>query len=563
VGRWSIPVSAAYMLWRYSPLFPSLGVFSVVLGALMLGESLGFPRLGGRRSWHDRIAGTYTVDATKPFTPPRHQAEVGEWNEGDEEAAIASVVMSPLMSEEPPQQSRLWLWMRQNPSKTLFAIALLSMGAVLGTLVGTQVYIQTQENRRISEQGNQKQFLQLEQRLKSSSAVTLEERQRTIIALGTLKYPQATKYLVNLLTQETNPILVNTIQEALVNVGTDAIDDLRRQNQLLGNTLDTTNSNPQVIQQQLANQRVINKILIAYSSKMKDIDLTRTRLGNTSDGQNTFTLSLERLDLWGVNFRGANLDQASFKGSRFRDPGADGYWDTFDDAIADLSQAQLKQANFSEANLSRVLLNKSDLSRATLNKANLAGARLIGSNLSSAQLVGADLRNVVLENATLTGADLGEAKLNEAELYGARLNRAIAIGAQLSYANLTKTDWQAADLSGAYLDHVNLANANLSTARLTGAILRSANLEGANLRNTDLTLADLQGANVANVDFQGAMFFPSEQDQVDQAVQTPQDKKQTPASAIVKGVDFSQSKNLVPDQIAYICRHEGIHPRCF
>jgi uncharacterized protein YjbI with pentapeptide repeats len=547
------------MLWRYSPLFPNLGVFSVVLGALMLGESLGFPRLGGRRSWHDRIAGTYTVDATKPFTPPRQQAEVGEWNEGDEEAAIASVVMSPLMSEEPPQQSRLWLWMRQNPSKTLFAIALLSMGAVLGTLVGTQVYIQTQENRRTSEQGNQKQFLQLEQRLKSSSAVTVEERQRTIIALGTLKYPQATQYLVNLLTQETNPILVNTIQEALVNVGTDAIDDLRRQNQLLGNTLDTANSNSQIIQQQLANQRVINKILIAYSSKMKDIDLTRTRLGNTSDGQNTFTLSLERLDLWGVNFRGANLDQASFKGSRFRDPGADGYLDTFDDAIADLSQAQLKQVNFSEANLSRVLLNKSDLSRATLNKANLAGARLIGSNLSSAQLVGADLRNAVLENASLTGADLGEAKLNEAELYGARLNRAIAIGAQLSYANLTKTDWQAADLSGAYLDRVNLTNANLSTARLTGAILRSANLEGANLRNADLSLADFQGANVANVDFQGAIFFPGGQDQANQFVQTPQLGSQ---SAVVKGVDFSQSKNLDAKQLAYICTQGGIHPRC-
>jgi uncharacterized protein YjbI with pentapeptide repeats/uncharacterized RDD family membrane protein YckC len=565
VGRWSIPVSAAYILWRYSPLFPNLGVFSLVLGSLMLGESLGFPRWGGRRAWHDRLAGTYTIDATKPFTPPRQrQVGGGEWNEGDEESAIESVVMSPVVPQEPPQQSRLLLWMRQNPSSTLFAIALLSMGAVLGTLVGTQVYIQTQENQRTSDQGKQKQFLEFEQRLKSNSATTVEERQRTIIALGTLNYPQATQYLVSLLTQETNPILLNTIQQALVNVGTSAIEDLKRQNQLLGNTSNTANTNPgsssQVLQQQLQlNQRVINKILAVYSSQMKDIDLKSARLGQTSDGQNIFALSLDRVDLWGVNFKGANLDQASFKNSRFRGPGNDRHWDTFDDAIADLSQTQLKQANFSEANLSRVLLNKSDLSRATLNKANLAGARLIGANLSSAQMVGADLRNAVLENASLTGADLGEAKLNEAELYGARLSRAIAIGAQLSYANLTKTDWQAADLSGAYLDHVNLTNANLSTARLTGAILRSANLEGANLRNTDLSLADFQGANVANVDFQGAIFFPPGQDQANQFVQTPQLGSQ---SAVVKGVDFSQSKNLDAKQLAYICTQGGIHLRC-
>ncbi len=560
LGRWTLPLSVVYILWRYSFLFPNLLIFTGLAAFAILAEGMGFPRFQGNRALHDRIAGTYTIDANKPFIPPSGQNP--EWNEADEEAAIASIVMSPDTTSS-GLKSNLWRLIQRNPSITLFGIALFSMTAVLGTLVGTQVYIQTQENQRTAEQGNRKQFSELETRLKADSSSTVEERQRTIMAMGTLNYPQATQFLVDLLAEETNPILLSTIQQALVNVGSDALPDLKRKNQLLSNGIEASNStiNDQTRQQQLqVNQQAINKILGVYSGKVKNVDLSRVQLSQTATNPNAFfNLVLDKADLWGVNFKGANLDSASFKGSRFRGPGEDGRWDTYDDWVANLSQAQMKQANFTDANLSRVLLNKSNLSRATLNKANLSGARLIGANLSSAQLVGADLRGAVMENASLTGADLGEAKLNDAELYGARFGRAIAIGAQLTDANLTKTDWQAADMSGAYLDRANLSNANLSATRLTGAILRSANLENANLRNADLSLADLKGANVAGADFQGAILSPGGQDPSDQYAQKPQIGAQ---SAVVRGVDFTQAKNLDAKQVAYLCTQGGIHKQC-
>ncbi len=560
IGRWGVPMSVAYILWRYSPAFPNLIILTGLAGIALFSEATGFSLKRNRRAFHDQIAGTYTIDATKPFIPSNTglKQSTKQWNESDEEAAIASVVMSPLTI----RHSGLWRWMVSNPSITLFSIALVSMTAVLGTLVGTQVYIQSQENNRTTEEGNRKQFTELEKRLTPSSNASVEERQRTIMAMGTLNYSQATQFLVDLLAEETNPILLNTIQQALVNVGIDAIPYLKGKNLQLATAVDTSSGNEQLKnQQQLqVNQQAINKIIGTYSGQLLNVDLSRSKLSQTvSNPTAFFNLVLDKTNLWGINFRGANLNQASFKNTRFRGPGSDGRWDTYDDWTADLRFASMKQANFTEANLSRVLLNKTDLSGATLNKANLSGARLLSANLSSAQLVGADLRGAILENASLTGADIGEAKLNDAEMFGAQLGRSIAIGTQLSYANLTKTNWQAADLSGAYLDHANLSSANLNATRLTNVILRKANLENASLRNADLTLADLQGANVAGADFQGAILSSSGQDPSEQFVQKPQIGVQ---SAVVKGVDFREARNLDAKQLAYICTQGGIHPRC-
>ncbi|WP_016875323.1 pentapeptide repeat-containing protein [Chlorogloeopsis fritschii PCC 9212] len=567
IGRWTLPVSAAYLIWRYSPFFPYLSAFIALGGLFILAEGSGFSWQKGRRALHDTIAGTYTIDATKPFTPEQLQEqnqEQSEWpKEDDEDAAIASIVMTP--ETTPPETANQWTQFRRNPNMKLLGMAFLSMTGVLITLVGTQIYIQTQQNRRVTEQRNSQQFLAIVNQLNPNSSATIEERRSAIMAMGTLKDPQAIQFLVDLLAKETEPTIVETIQQALANIGPQAIPDLKRMNQSLAADLESTSSSPstelQLRQRRLqANQETINKILALYSGKNNDIDLSRAVLSQTRSGDTPlFNLVLDKIDLSGINFKGAELSSGSFKGSSFRGVGKDGRWDTFDDWIADLSGAQIKKANLSEANLSRVLMVRTDLSRATLNKANLSNARLVGANLSSAQLVGADLRGAVLENASLTGADLGEAKLNDADLYAARLGRVIAIGTQLSFANLSKTDWQAADLSGADLDRANLSHANLSATRLTNANLRSANLEGANFRNADLSLADLRDANLTGADFQGTILFPNKQDPADQFVQTPTIGSQ---SAVVKGVDFSQVKNLDTKQLAYICTQGGIHPRC-
>ncbi|MEH1913449.1 pentapeptide repeat-containing protein [Nostoc sp.] len=560
VGRWTVPISIAYLLWRYSFAFPNLGLFTFLSLLMIVGEGIGLPSRRGRRALHDQFAGTYTIDAVLASNNKQAQSadgneEAEEWQEGEELAA-----------DRTSQSPNLWRRIQQNPNLTLFGVGLTSMTAVLATLIGTQVYIQIQQSQRATKQINSQQFLELVKQLTPNSGATNEQRQSAILAMGGLNDPQSIKFLADLLVSETNPSLLDTIQQSLTTVGPQAIPELKNKNQFLVSELESVGSTAtkdrELRQGQLQrNQRTINKILSVYSGKkIEGVDLSSTQLGQSgTSGSSFFNLVLDNLDLSGVKFKSANLNQASFKGSRFRGVGEDGRWDTYDDVMADLSQAQLQQANLTDANLSRVLMNRIDLSRATLNRANLSNARLYDAKLNSTQLVGADLRNAVLEKASLTGADLGDAKLNEANLYAARLGRATAIGTQLSFANLTNTDWQGADLSGAYLDRANLSNANLSATRLTGAVLRSAQMENVNLQNADLSLADLRGANVAGADFKGAILAPSKQDPADQFVQTPDLGS---VSAVVQGVDFSQAKNLDAKQLAYICTQGGIHPRC-
>ncbi|MEH1862029.1 MAG: pentapeptide repeat-containing protein [Nostoc sp.] len=559
VGRWTVPISIAYLLWRYSFAFPNLGLFTFLSLLMIVGEGIGLPSRRGRRAFHNQLAGTYTIDAVLASNRQAQSADgndqAEEWQEGEELAA-----------DQTSQSPNLWRRIQQNPNLTLFGVGLTSMTAVLATLIGTQVYIQIQQSQRATKQINSQQFLELVKQLTPNSGATNEQRQSAILAMGGLNDPQSIKFLADLLVSETNPSLLDTIQQALTTVGPQAIPELKNKNQFLVSELESVGSTAtkerELRQGRLQrNQRTINKILSVYSGKkIEGVDLSSTQLGQSgTSGSSYFNLVLDNLDLSGVKFKSANLNQASFKGSRFRGVGEDGRWDTYDDVMADLSQAQLQQANLTDANLSRVLMNRIDLSRATLNRANLSNARLYDAKLNSTQLVGADLRNAVLEKASLTGADLGDAKLNEANLYAARLGRATAIGTQLSFANLTNTDWQGADLSGAYLDRANLSNANLSATRLTGAVLRSAQMENVNLQNADLSLADLRGANVAGADFKGAILAPSKQDPADQFVQTPDLGS---ISAVVQGVDFSQAKNLDAKQLAYICTQGGIHPRC-
>ena len=554
VGRWTVPLSVAYLLWRYSLAFPNVGIFAVLALLAIAAETIGLPSKQGRRAFHDILAGTHTIDATRPLPTSLADDSTDEVAESPSEN-----------QDETTQRHSLLELIRSHRNFTLIAVALVSMTSVLTTLVGTQIYIQTQETKRRTQEINSQQFLELIKQLNPNSTASNEERRTAILAMGTLNDPQAMKFLADILVKETNPNLVDAVQQALVHIGLKALPELKNQNQFLAGELESKNTNaPQdreLRQKQLElNQKAINKILAVYSGQSNGIDLSRTQLGFTSAEANpTFNLVLDKVDLSGIKFKGANLNQASFRGSRFRNVGEDGRWDTYDDVMADLTEVQMKQANFTDAILSRVTMNRSDLSRSTLNRANLSDARLIGANLSSTQLVGADLRGAVLENASLTGADLGDAKLNEADLYAARLGRVTAIGTQLSYANLTKTDWQASDLSGADLEHANLSNANLSATRLTGAVLRSAQMQNANLQNADLSLVDLRGANVAGADFKGTILAPTKQDPADEFVQTP---SKGSVSAVVQGVDFSQAKNLDSKQLAYICTQGGIHPRC-
>ena len=568
VGCWGLPLLIAYVLWLYTAAFPSLSILAVFSGLMVLGEGMSARFDRQRRCLHDRLAGTYVLDANRRLSGGKRGQPVNRETSYQSTKAASDAVRSgiALTPEQKARRYSLWSWMRQHPNLTLLLVSLFSMAAVLGTLVGTELYIQTQANKRQEEGHNRQQFLALVRQLSPYSPTTLYERQRAILALGTLNNPQALQFLVDLLGQEINYTLLDSIQQALASSGPKALPYLQRLNQYLSKELESRlyTGTPRMTrafraERLQATQRAIAKILVIYSGKIHAVDLSRTNLGQTITDFASFTLVLDKIDLSGIQLRAANLNNASFRGSRFREPREDGRWDTSDDLIADLSDAQMKAADLTGANLSRVLMNRTNLIRATLNQANLSHAHLTGANLSSTQLVGANLREADLTNASLTGANLGEASLSQANLYAARLGRVSALGTQLQFANLTESDWQGADLSQADLSGANLRNADFRATRLTSANFRNAQLENVNLRNADLSLADLRGANLAGADLQGVIFLSSKSAQSDQFIQTPSSGLQ---SALVEGVDFAKAKNLDPKQLAYICTQGGRHPRC-
>jgi len=605
-GRWGLPVGTAYLVWRYTGAFPDLRILILLAGTLMV--AAGSVALGDRqrRTFHDRLAGTYVLGANAtqrrrnpPAHPPTWQWQYtvpgypsmrgdrvngtestngvesvdppvspSDWRDLEEQAAITSIILAP----EIPRRQGLWLWMRQHPGLTLLIVLLSSLTAVLGTVVGTQFYIQGQANQRaLQTQGNEV-FLTLVRLLSPNSEAGTDERQEAILALGALnaggqvREPRAIPLLVDLLSQETQAPLMETLHQALVSTGPPALPYLHRLNRTLRNDLTSLRFATAPATQTLAldrlqaTQRAIAKILILYSGQIRNLDLSQVNLSQTTSPTTQFTLNLDKVDLAGIQLRGAALVGASLRGSRFYGPGADQRWGTFDDWVADLSGADLKEADLGGAFLSHALLKRSSLIRSNLQKADLSRAELTGANLSSADLSRANLEQAILAQASLTGADLGNANLTQANLQNTQMGQVKALGAQLPLADLTTSDWQGADLSGANLQRANLQQANFSAARLAGADLQGAQLQFARLHHADLSLADLRGANLEDADFYRVVFSQTSPTAGSEFVRPASD---TSLSTIVQGVNFAKVRNLNQTQIDYICQHGGIHPQCW
>ena len=585
VGRWGLPVGTAYLLWRYTGAFPDIGILLGLAGLMLLAESASALFNSRRRTLHDRMAGTYVVEAsrvpphTEPFhsrrTPGREQFVTLEvengWQSPSEDTATShrhdrTVTTIVLTSQQPNRRSlNLWLWMRRHPGLTLLIIAFAGMASVLGTFVGTQIYIQSQANRREFKQQDNEVFLALVKQLSSTSPTAVEERRGALLALARLDDSRAVPLLVDMLGQEKTPTLIDAIQQALVSTGPESLPALRRLNQSLQNDQETLSRRGaakelQVVAlRQRATSRAIAKILTVYAGQTHNADLSRTNLGQVNSGAAQFTLVLDNLDLSGINFRSAILSNASLRNSRFYGAGEDQRLGTFDDSLADLSGADLKEADLTGVNLSNVLMNRTNFVRATLNQANLSNSHLEGANLSSTHLIGADLQQAMLENASLTGANLGQAKLSLSNLHGARLGQANAMGGDFSYADLSQSNWQGADLSRANLSNANLREADLSATKLVEANLSDAQLQNANLRNSNLSATNLQGANLIGADFLGATFAAATPGQSNQFLEKP---PVAASAARVKGVNFAKAKNLDAKQIKFICTHGGQHPQC-
>ncbi|MGK7919773.1 MAG: pentapeptide repeat-containing protein [Trichodesmium sp.] len=556
VGKWGLPMGTAYLIWRVTGAFPSLGILMLLAG-LTYFIDIYFVRFNKlRRTGHDRLGNTFVVDARSG------QLNSSHFGLGDAETQTS--VTTIILTKDKSGSFHIWSWMRKNPGMAILAVTTAGTVLVLGTIFGTHVYIQNQANWREFKQQDNDMFLALVNKL-SLTASESQQRRVAVLALGSTKDPRAIPLLVDLLGQEKEPSILDGIEQSLVSAGPQALPELRRLNQALKNDLDSLDYGGSSQEQLLvslrlrATQKAIAKILKVYSGSVKDADLSGVDLGQTTSTPASFTLILENSDLYGVKFRGAILNQASFKNSRFYGPGADNRLGTFDDLIADLSGANLIEANLTGAVFGPVIMRRADLFRATLSKAQMSDSILAEANLSSAKLIETDLRRANLKEASFTGADLGSSDLSEANLQKAHLSKVKAEGATFQSSNLRESNWQGANLSGANFSKANLKKADLSLAQLTNANFQNAQLQNANLSNTDLSLADLRGANLSGTDLKGAKLAIPQPAQTEQFLASPLD---TFKSDHLRGVNFNFAKNLDPNQIKYICQQGGIHEGC-
>lgn len=598
--RWGLPLALTYGVAAASGASLGLGLLAIA-GAGYLG--LGLTSFGrrDRTAWHDQIAGTqvigigigdarptYQVTPADIFEPsPRrllpppslygaatddglmyrtnghrtngHQHLRNTGAEGmatvsHADGGLSSIVLSPLGPTATPLPPRS----RRFPLRSLSLVGL--GGLVVGSVWGTQTYIQAQVDQQLGDWSSDRQFLTAVQTLITTPENTTEY-QAAILALARISDPRAVDYLADLLTQTDDPEILDTLQQALASQGLTALPALRQLSLTLASdlTLAATDEVGTLHRQQQATQAAITKILYLQDGQLAGARFDKVDLSYRAAAPAPFRLRVTDIDAAGTHWRGARLAQATLSGNRFAQAGADQQWDTVDDIVSDFSGADLKEADLSGTDLRSALLVRTSLLRARLSHSNLTGADLSHSNLSSAELRSTEATGSRWIESQLVGADLTGANFQQANLTRAQLSQVDATDSQWSQATLQDTQWREANLTGADLSQANLTRAALTGSRLQGANLSNANLSDASLRDADLVGVTLSGANLNGTDLAGARFTEGAAIAANSFITaTPDVDPGTP----LQGVDFSRAKNLDNQQLNDICAQGGLHPAC-
>lgn len=220
-------------------------------------------------------------------------------------------------------------------------------------------------------------------------------------------------------------------------------------------------------------------------------DLSRANLaGANLKGATLSGATLHQATLAGADLTGAKLKRATLTGR------------------ADLSGANLSFADLSNANLEGANLAWSDLSNATLNGANLASANLSGAQILFTFLSQANLASAILTEATICGSQFLEVNLVGAILTHIK-HRDPAMWSHftnslLMKANLTGADLPSVNFTGANLSDAVLVNATITPANFSAALLIRANLDGVDLRQADLRTANMLGASLIGANLSSA-----------------------------------------------------------
>jgi uncharacterized protein YjbI with pentapeptide repeats len=184
-------------------------------------------------------------------------------------------------------------------------------------------------------------------------------------------------------------------------------------------------------------------------------------------------MNLTGMDLTGIDLRGANLQNTTFD-------------------YATLTGADLRNIVALNATFIHTGMNKTYLQNAEFNRYNWEcegegycfEANLTNANLQDADLTNSNLHSVDMTNANLWRADLTDANLRSANLVNANMDFADLVDADLTGANLTSADLYAADLTDAAFIVANMRNADLRNADLTDASFRFATVTNANFFGT-------------------------------------------------------------------------------
>ncbi len=201
---------------------------------------------------------------------------------------------------------------------------------------------------------------------------------------------------------------------------------------------------------------------------------------------------LDRSDLHGADFTGANLEQATLvgadlRGAKFSCADPEQARTAERDALegcARLADAVLDRANLSGADLTFANLSGASFEEANLQRSNLAYAQAIGTNFTSADLTNADLS---------TKADFSGANFLSAKMHGVNLNNAYLFVTNLSSAELQGSHFRFALAVGANFKNAEIDAGSLRDARLYGADLGSISARGVDFSQAQIWNSRLPG----------------------------------------------------------------------
>ncbi|NEP59009.1 MAG: hypothetical protein F6K31_18635 [Symploca sp. SIO2G7] len=578
--RWGLPMVVVGGVGLTTEL--SFGQWTpLVIGLLAVAEGMS-AIAPDQRAWHDRIANTQVMRITAEYLPVtrdvtqtaiEESCELNgltqpdslqlygetmgddEWWLSEADGNLTSVILAPrsklvrtqpvrcLMSFSKPLSHRFW-W--------LLAGGMVMAGAVgfgMGRFTRLSDRTQTQEDI----------FLEVVQKLIAKSQTGVDYS-AAILMLAQVDDSRTPQYLVDLLSQSSQPEVLSTIQQALISQGLDSVPALLSLNHSLERDLRQPlddDARHTRLEQRHCVQTAIAKLLTIHSGELMGLQLNRVNLGHHHDADRTFRLIQPGLLAAGTSWQGASLSYANLANASFFDPGPDGKVDTYDDIISDLDGSNLIAVSLERANLQGAQLPNADLRRANLGDANLTYSNLNHAQLTNARLIHINAPKSRWQSSNLVGADLTQAFLQAADFTQARLNRIEAAHSDWTRAVLPQSNWMGANLIGANFSEADLSRANFQGANLDSVNFTRADLQQANLRETDLSQATLIEVNLTDADLANAKFNNSRG--VNDSFITPNTQLN---GTHLQGVDFSRVHNLSDRQLNYICAQGGVHPTC-